>query len=81
VQAALSCERVQQEPAPKALLEAFDPDGLTFKLVYWIKDPQNGQLNVKSMVNCEILASLRAANIELPRPQRELHWVGQKQPI
>ena len=74
LQAALNCDRVQRDPAPKALLEAFDSDGLTFKLVYWIKDPQNGQLNVRSMVNCNVHEALKEAKIEIPRPQREIHW-------
>lgn len=73
IQAALACDRVEKEPAPNALLEAFDPDGLTFKLIYWIKDPQNGQLNVRSMVNFNVFAALKAANIEIPRPQRDIH--------
>ncbi len=74
IQAALDCDRVQQDPAPNALLEAFDADGLTFKLVYWIKDPQNGQLNVRSLVNCNVHAALKEAKIDIPRPQREIHW-------
>jgi small-conductance mechanosensitive channel len=74
IQAALACDRVQHDPAPNALLEAFDSDGLTFKLVYWIKDPQNGQLNVRSMVNCNVYLALKEAKIEIPRPQREIHW-------
>jgi small-conductance mechanosensitive channel len=74
IQAAMACDRVERDPPPNALLQAFDPDGLTFKLVYWIKDPQNGQLNVRSIVNCNVYAALKVAKIEIPRPQREIHW-------
>ena len=51
----------------------FGADGLEFSLFFWIEDPANGQMNVKSEVNLRILASLRAAGIEIPFPQRVVH--------
>lgn len=72
--AARGCERVLPDPAPAAYLSAFGADGLEFTLAFWIGDPDNGQLNVRSAVNCAVLASLRAAGIEVPYPQRVVHW-------
>jgi small-conductance mechanosensitive channel len=51
----------------------FGADGLEFRLVFWIADPQNGSGNVVSEVNIRVLQGLRAANIEIPYPQRVVH--------
>ena len=72
-EAAVSQERVLKEPAPNAALSAFGPDGLEFTLGYWIADPENGQLNVRSTVNIAILNALRSRGIEIPYPQRVVH--------
>ena len=72
-QAALAQERVLKEPAPSAALSAFGADGLEFTLGYWIADPENGQLNLRSDINMAILRALREHGIEIPYPQRVLH--------
>jgi small-conductance mechanosensitive channel len=72
-EAALAQERVLKEPAPNAALSAFAADGLEFTLGYWIADPENGQLNVRSEVNLAVLRGLRAHSIEIPYPQRVVH--------
>ena len=72
-EAAVSQERVLREPAPNAALSAFGTDGLEFTLGYWIADPENGQLNVRSSVNIAILNALRSRGIEIPYPQRVVH--------
>jgi small-conductance mechanosensitive channel len=68
--AARSSQRVIEDPEPAVRLVRFAPDGLEFTVQFWIADPQNGQLNVKSDVNLAILKGLRAAGIEIPYPQR-----------
>ena len=73
VDAALGTERVLDDPAPAARLAKFGADGLEFSLLFWIADPSNGQLNVRSDVNLRVLAGLRAAGIEIPYPQRVVH--------
>jgi small-conductance mechanosensitive channel len=72
-QAALSQERVLKEPGPSVALSAFGVNGLEFTLGYWIADPENGQLNLRSLVNRAILQSLRTHGVEIPYPQRVLH--------
>ena len=73
VEAALGTQRVLADPSPSARLVAFGADGLEFRLLYWIDDPQNGQINVRSDVNLRVLRALRQAGIDIPYPQRVLH--------
>ncbi|WHZ11076.1 MAG: Potassium efflux system KefA protein / Small-conductance mechanosensitive channel [Burkholderiaceae bacterium] len=70
--AALQSPRVLRQPAPMAALSAFPADGLEFTVGYWIADPENGQLGLRSEINLAILRALRANGIELPYPQRVL---------
>lgn len=72
-QAALAQTRVLRDPAPSVALSNFGADGLEFTLGYWIGDPENGSLNIKSLINVEILQLLRANHIEIPFPQRVIH--------
>lgn len=73
VQAALEQPRVLRDPAPLAALSAFGADGLEFTLGYWIADPENGQLGLRSAINLRILALFREHGVEIPYPQRVLH--------
>jgi small-conductance mechanosensitive channel len=43
-------------------------DGLEFLVAFWIRDPDNGQTNVRSAVNIAILEALRAAQVQVPYP-------------
>ena len=72
-QAASSQARVLRKPEPLVALSAFGTDGLEFTLGYWQADPENGQLNLRSLVNLEILKSLREHHIQIPYPQRVVH--------
>jgi small-conductance mechanosensitive channel len=70
LQAALNQTRVLREPAPSVALTTFGSDGLEFKVGYWIADPEKGSDNLKSLINLDILKSLRENHIEIPYPQR-----------
>jgi small-conductance mechanosensitive channel len=72
-EAALGQARVLRDPAPGVNLTNFGTDGLEFTLNYWMGDPENGQQNLKSLINLAILASLRTHNIDIPYPQRVVH--------
>ena len=76
VDAAASCERVLAEPAPACRLARLGADGLEFSVLFWIADPVNGQLNVRSEVNLKVLQGLRSAGIDIPYPQRVVHLRG-----
>lgn len=65
--------RVLKDPAPAAYLANFGADGLEFTLSFWIRDPENGQLALRSDVNLAVLQGLRQAGIEIPYPQRVVH--------
>jgi len=71
--AALAQERVLKDPGPAVHLTNFGPDGLEFTLNYWMTDPENGQQNLRSLVNLAALSALRAHGIEIPFPQRVVH--------
>ena len=71
--AALTQERVLRDPAPGVNLTNFGADGLEFTLNYWMTDPENGQQNLRSRINLNILKALRDNRIEIPYPQRVLH--------
>jgi len=75
VDAALRTYRVLANPAPSARLVKFGADGLEFRLLFWIDDPPNGQINVKSDVNLRVLKALREAKIDIPYPQRVVRFV------
>lgn len=70
--AARAHARVMADPVPVTFLVNFVPDGLEFSLNFWVKDPEKGQVNVRSDINIAILAGLRAAGIEIAGPRRAL---------
>lgn len=73
-EAALESERVLREPAPSVSLSNFGADGLEFTVGFWIADPEKGMLGLRSNINLAILRSLRAHGIDIPYPQRVVHW-------
>src|SRR5205085_4267521 len=62
--------RVIADPAPSVQLGAFAPDGMDLAINFWIRDPENGQGNVKSDVNLAVLDVLNREGIEIPFPHR-----------
>jgi small-conductance mechanosensitive channel len=65
--------RVLKDPAPAAQLAEFAADGINLNIGFWIRDPENGQGNVRSEVNLAVLDLLNAEGIEIPFPQRVMH--------
>jgi small-conductance mechanosensitive channel len=76
LEAARGAPRVIDDPGPGVQLVRFGADGLEFRLLFWIADPQNGSGNVVSEVNIRLLKGLRAAGIDIPYPQRVVHVVS-----
>ncbi|MEI7444188.1 MAG: mechanosensitive ion channel domain-containing protein [Burkholderiales bacterium] len=72
VEAATTQARVLGDPAPQAFLVAFADSGITLEVGFWIDDPMNGTLALRSAVNLEILRRFREQGIEIPFPQREV---------
>jgi small-conductance mechanosensitive channel len=61
------------EPAPTAYLEKFGESSIDFELVAWSREMSYRPRRFKSDLNFLIDKHLRAAGIEIPRPQRDLH--------
>jgi small-conductance mechanosensitive channel len=71
--------RVMQDPpnAPTAFLAGFGESGINLELGLWLRDPENGQLALKSAINRRLVAAFRSEGIEIPFPRRDLRWVGE----
>lgn len=65
--------RVIAEPGPTVQLSNFAADGMDLTLSFWIRDPENGQGQVKSDVHLAVLDVLNAEGVEIPFPQRVVH--------
>lgn len=62
--------RVLHDPAPSAALAGFGDSGLNLELGFWIRDPEEGTLNVRSDIALALLGAFRERGIEIPFPQR-----------
>ncbi|MFT3812157.1 MAG: mechanosensitive ion channel [Acidovorax sp.] len=80
-EAALASPRVLRDPAPSVALSAFGADGLEFTVGFWIDDPENGTLGLRSQINLAILSALRAHGIDIPFPQRVVHVQAADVPV
>ncbi len=66
-------ERVLTTPAPACLLMGFGDSSVDFRLSFWIDDPENGILNIKSNIYFRIWDLFKENGIEIPFPQRDVH--------
>jgi len=67
---------IHDEPdnLPKVLLKEFADNGIVLELAVWIKDASEGRDNLRSDINWAIWRRFKAAGIEIPYPQRVVHW-------
>jgi len=72
VEAAREHEQVAKSPEPYVLLAGFGDSALNFELRCIVVNVRQ-ILTVKSDLNFSILKKLRAAGIEIPFPQRDIH--------
>ncbi len=70
--------RVEDEEGrrPNAFVLRFADSGIDLELGFWIRDPEAGQLGVKSELNLAIWKAFAAGGIAIPFPQREVRLVG-----
>jgi small-conductance mechanosensitive channel len=68
--------RAVPDPAPGAWLVSFAADGLELEVAWFVEDPENGTLGVRSDINREILRRFRAEGIRIPYAQRDLRIVS-----
>ena len=64
--------RVLKDPPPLAFLTGFAESGVALELGFWIADPDQGTLAVKSEIGLEMLRRFAAEGIAIPFPQREV---------
>jgi small-conductance mechanosensitive channel len=76
VEAAAAQPRVLKDPPPLAFLVAFADSAITLEVGFWIEDPLNGTLALRSDVNLAILRTFREHGIDIPFPQRVLKIEG-----
>lgn len=58
---------------PRVFLKEFADNGVVLELAVWIRDPSEGQNNLRSDINWAIWRRFKAAGIEFPFPQRVVH--------
>jgi small-conductance mechanosensitive channel len=61
---------------PRVFLKEFADNGILLELAVWIRDPSEGQNNLRSDINWAIWRRFKAAGIEIPFPQRVVHLVA-----
>ncbi|WP_051460232.1 mechanosensitive ion channel family protein [Pseudogulbenkiania sp. MAI-1] len=64
--------RVLSDPAPASFVTAFADSGINLELGFWVADPENGFLNLKSEINLAIWRAFKQHGINIPFPQREV---------
>jgi small-conductance mechanosensitive channel len=74
VDAVRGMDRVLTDPAPRCLLKGFGDNSVDLELRFWIEDPQNGVANIRSRVLLNIWDVLTENGIEIPFPQRDVHF-------
>lgn len=75
VAAAQTQPRVLADPPPKAFLVAFADSGINLELGFWIADPDQGSLQLRSDIQMQIWREFKSAGIQIPFPQREVRML------
>jgi small-conductance mechanosensitive channel len=76
VAAARAQPRVLADPPPRAFVTAFADSGINLELGFWIADPEEGSLPIRSDIHLAIWRDFQAAGIEIPFPQREVRLLN-----
>lgn len=72
LEAATKPARVAEDPPPVCHLSGFGESSLDFVLRFWIRDPQEGVMNVKGQVLLAVWDAFKRNGIEIPFPHRNL---------
>lgn len=75
VAAARAQPRVLADPPPKGFVTAFADSGIDLEIGFWIGDPEEGSMQIKSDIHLAIWQAFLAAGIEIPFPQREVRFL------
>lgn len=72
VEAAMSADRVLPDPKPVCHMVEFGDSSIDFVLRFWIIDPAEGVVNIKGKVFLALWDTLKAHDIKIPFPHREV---------
>ena len=75
-EAARAHPRVLADPEPGAFVTGFGADGIDLEVGFWIRDPEEGTLGVRSEISRSLLRRFREEQIEIPFPQRDVRISG-----
>jgi small-conductance mechanosensitive channel len=75
IEVAQATDRVLATPAPVCHLVEFGDNSLNLDLRFWIRDPQNGVVNVSSAVRLGVWDLFRSDGITIPFPQRDVRII------
>ena len=75
-EAAKETPRVLSDPAPVCRLMGFGDSSADLELRFWIEDPTNGVINVRSQVLLTMWEKFREHGIRTPLGHRDLHIKG-----
>lgn len=70
--------RVQQDPAPRGFVTLFADSSINLELGFWVADPENGFMGLKSDLNMAIWRLFQQHGIQMPFPQREIRILNDK---
>ncbi|MGB8603120.1 MAG: mechanosensitive ion channel domain-containing protein [Rhizomicrobium sp.] len=76
IEAARAAPRVLDEPMPSCALKNFGDNAIELEIYVSITDPENGTGGVRSDVLLGVWDRFRAAGIDFPYPQRDVHVVS-----
>ncbi|MEM8569792.1 MAG: mechanosensitive ion channel domain-containing protein [Pseudomonadota bacterium] len=76
VEAARATPRVMQDPAPVCRLMGFGDSSVNLEMRFWIDDPTNGIINVRSDVLLSVWDEFRANGIRTPLGHRDIYLKG-----
>ncbi len=76
LEACVETKRIMSDPEPKCHLVGFGDNSVDLEARFWICDPHNGVVNVKSDFLLKVWHKFRDNNIEIPYPQRDLNLRG-----
>ncbi|MDH4206843.1 MAG: mechanosensitive ion channel [Desulfobacteraceae bacterium] len=70
-------QEISKEPPPQIGIQEFGDSSINIGLRYWI--PTNKYFKILYQVNLSVYKHLKAKNIEIPFPQRDVHIVSRSQ--
>lgn len=78
IQVARDNAQVLKQPRPRVLFHGFGDSALNMELQVWVREPREFRV-IRSDINFAIFDAFRAAGIQIPFPQRDVHIIaGQK---